>query len=143
MSLEKKQSSSGAKGYQRTDTENRVKPYSDWHRTLDRSLLMLDVDFIEWRFRGQELVAVGVMEVTRVDMEKEVTKGYLDAIIARYEKRDMQGVAARKVARALNTNAYIILFREDCSRFAVYNLTDNGPWRFFDPEAMEAFLKQL
>jgi hypothetical protein len=46
---------------------------------------MLDVDFIEWRIRDGELVAVGVMEVTRVDNGITVTQAYLDAIISRFE----------------------------------------------------------
>lgn len=45
--MEKKLSATGAKAHQRMDTEWRIQPYSDWHRTLDRSLYMLDVDFIE------------------------------------------------------------------------------------------------
>ena len=65
--MQKKLTDSGAKAHQRADTEYRIQQYSDWHRTLDKSLLMLDVDFIEWRFRDGKLVAVGVMEVTRVD----------------------------------------------------------------------------
>jgi len=57
--MDKKITGSGAKAYQRSDTEWRLKPYSDWHRTLDRRLLMADVDFIEWRYHHGELVPVG------------------------------------------------------------------------------------
>ena len=49
--MDKVVTTSGAKARQRADTENRVLPYSEWHRTLDRSLLMVDVDYIEWRRR--------------------------------------------------------------------------------------------
>ena len=143
MTMDKKWTRSGAKAYQRTDTEWRIKPYSDWHRTLDSSLLMVDVDFIEWRFRYGQLVAVGVMEVTRVDKGREVGKPYLDAIISRFERRDMQARAARKVADALGTNTYIVLFREDCSEFWVYNLTTRSTWQHYTPEQMEDFLKRL
>ena len=141
--MQKKHTRSGSKAYQRSDTEWRIKPYSDWHRTLDRRLLMLDVDFIEWRYRGGELVAVGVMEVTRVDKDKEAHHGYLKAIVDRFDTRDLQGRAARKVAEALKTKAYIVLFREDCSEFWVYNLTDKGSWLYFKTEEMERFLKSL
>ena len=140
MPIEKKSTASGSKAYQRSDTEWRIKPYSDWHRTLDKSLLMLDVDFIEWRIRDGELVAVGVMEVTRVDNGITVTQAYLDAIISRFESRDLQAQAARKVAEALGTNAYIVLFREDCSEFWVYSF-NHTKWAYFTPEQMERFLK--
>ena len=141
--MQKKFTPSGAKAYQRSDTEWRIKPYSDWHRTLDRRLLMLDVDFVEWRYRGNDLVAVGVMEVTRVDKGKVVSSAYLNAIIQRFEERDLQARAARKVAAALKTKAYIVLFREDCSEFWIYNLTDRQGWNYYGAEGMEKFLLSL
>ncbi|MBV9673356.1 MAG: hypothetical protein JO076_11115 [Verrucomicrobia bacterium] len=141
--LEKKLTASGAKAHQREDTENRILPYSLWHRTLDRSLLMLDVDFIEWRFKDGELIPAGVMEVTRVDMGKVVDQGYLESIVRRYDMRDLQGRVAREVAKALKTRAYVVLFREDCSEFWVYDLTYNRGWAYFNPEEMEAFLKRI
>lgn len=141
--MEKKTTESGAKAHQRADTEWRIQPYSDWHRTLSKDLLMLDVDFIEWRFRNGELVPVGVMEVTRVDHGKDVNDRYLNAILKRFNERDLQGRAARKVAEALATKAYIVLFREDCSEFWVYNLTDEHGWHYFIPIGMERFLERL
>ncbi len=141
--MEKRITDSGAKAYQRTDTEWRIKPYSDWHRTLDRSLLMVDIDFIEWRYRNGKLVAVGVMEVTRVDIGVNVTPGYLNAIIQRFENRDLQARIVRKVAAALATKAYIILFREDCSEFWFYNLTERRGWMHYNPQQMEVALKRL
>jgi hypothetical protein len=135
---------SGGKAYQRTDTENRALAYSNFHRTLDRSLLATDVDFIEWRYRDGELVPVGVIEVTRVDKGVFVTETYLKAILYRFEHRDMQAKAARKVAEALGTKAYIVLFREDCSEFWVYCLTTRqGFNKVLTPEQFEDFLKRL
>jgi tryptophan 2,3-dioxygenase len=141
--MHKKTTSTGAKAYQRADTEWRIKPYSDWHRTLSKKLLMLDVDFIEWRYRHGKLVAVGVMEVTRVDKDKEVNQQYLRAIRQRFEERDVQAQAARKVAAALGTKAYIVLFREDCSEFWLYDLTETKGWYHLSPERMEKFLESL
>src|SRR5689334_14930977 len=141
--MHKQITSSGAKAHQRLDREWRSQPYSEWHRKLSGDLCMLDVDFIEWRYRNGELVAVGVMEITRVDNGRVVQAGYLDAIVRRFEVRDMQAQAARKVAEALGTKAYIVLFREDCSQFWIYNLTDRRGWAHFDAAGMERFLKQL
>lgn len=141
--MHKKTTTTGAKAYQREDAEWRIKPYSDWHRTLSKKLLMLDVDFIEWRYRNGELMAVGVMEVTRVDKGKEVNQQYLRAIRQRFEERDLQAHAARKVASVLGTKAYIVLFREDCSEFWLYNLTDAKGWYYLTPERMEKFLESL
>ena len=141
--MEKKVTPSGAKAYQRTDAEWRIKPYSDWHRTLASNLLMLDVDFIEWRYRDGELAPVGVMEVTRVDRGRTVDQRYTDAILQRFEQRDLQARAARKVAEALKTKAYIVLFRQDCSEFWVYNLTDRVGWAHYTPPQMAEFLQRL
>jgi len=104
---------------------------------------MTDVDFIEWRYRGNKLVAVGVMEVTRVDIGKEVGQGYLQSILSRYKQRDMQAEAALNVAQALGTKAYIVLFRADCREFWVYNLSDGRGWCHFSTDQMEAFLRSL
>jgi len=93
--MEKQVTASGAKAYQRADAEWRIKPYSDWHRTLSSKLLMLDVDYVEWRYRNGELAPVGVMEVTRVDRGRTVDAHYLDAITRRFEQRDLQAQAAR------------------------------------------------
>ena len=141
--MEKKLTDSGAKAYQRSDTENRVQQYSDWHRTLNRSLLMLDVDFIEWRFRNGNLVPVGVMEITRVDSGKIVGIGYLGAIVQRYEERDIQARAIRYVANALKTKAFIILFREGCTEFWVYDLTEKRGWSYFTLDEYVSFLESL
>jgi len=141
--LDKKLTDSGAKAYQRSDTENRILPYYNWHRTLDRTLLMVDVDSIEWRIRNGEPIPVGVMEVTRVDNGKEVNPGYLQAIISRFEQRDFQAKAARKLAKMLNCKVHIVLFREDCTQFWVYNLSDKTGWTFYEPQEMERFLKSL
>jgi len=141
--MEKKVTPSGAKAYQRSDAEWRIKPYSDWHRTLSSRLLMLDVDFIEWRYRNGELTPVGVMEVTRVDRGRTVDRHYTDAILQRFEQRDLQARAARKVAEALKTKAYIVLFRQDCSEFWVYNLTDHAGWAHYTPPQMAEFLQRL
>lgn len=141
--MDKKLTDSGAKARQREDSEWRAKQYSDWHRTLDKSLLMSDVDFIEWRFIDRKLVAVGVMEVSRADNDKDVNQGYLNAIIRRYEERDLQKRTAVAVAQALNTKAWIVLFREDCSEFWVYNLTSMRGWWHRTPVQMKEFLKSL
>ena len=141
--MDKQVTATGAKAYQRADTEWRIKPYSDWHRTLSKNLLMLDVDFIEWRIRDGALVAVGVMEVTRADKDKVVSQGYLNAIIQRYEERDLQARVARQVAAALRTKAYIVLFREDCSEFWTYNLTDRTGWVHRSAKQMAEFLESL
>jgi hypothetical protein len=83
------------------------------------------------------------MEVTRVDMGKKVGPRYLQSILRRYEQRDMQAAAARKVAQALGTKAYIVLFRADCSEFWVYNLSDRRDWQRLSSQGMETFLQSL
>jgi hypothetical protein len=170
---EKRTAASGAKRRQRDDTENRAlkylfwrnalppipdearKPftadvvdsttYSNWHyERKNRGLYMTDIDFIEWRYnKHKELVAVGLMEVTRVDQGIEVNDVYTNQILSRY-KTQLQGQAARKIAEALNTKAYIVLFRDDCTEFWIYCLTDNWKaWKTLTAATMEAFLNGL
>lgn len=126
--MEKKLTDSGAKAYQISDTEYRIKQYSDWHRTLDRNLRMIYVDFIEWCFKNGQLVPVGVMEVTLENVGKEVGPGYLNAIISHYEKRDIQARATIHSVEALKTKAYIVSFWESCTESWVNNLSDKRGW---------------
>lgn len=141
--IEKELTPSGAKAQQRNDDEWRAAPYSKWHRTLGRGVYMTDVDAIEWRYREGRLTAVGVMELTRADQDVQVTETYLNSIIWRYEQRDFQAKTARAVAQALNTNAYIVLFREDCSEFWVYNLTNTKTWVHMYAGQYQTFLNSL
>lgn len=131
---------SGAKGRQ---TEKVSTPYSSWHRTLDKSLLMLDVDSIEWRYINDRLTPVGVIEETSVRHGVTVNEKYLASIVWRYQHRDLQGKATRRVANALDTKAYIVLYREDCSEFWVYGLTGNTGWTKYTPDEYEQFLLDL
>jgi hypothetical protein len=141
--MEKQVTASGAKAYQRADAEWRIKPYSDWHRTLSSKLLMLDVDYVEWRYRNGELAPVGVMEVTRVDRGRTVDARYLDAITRRFEQRDLQAQAARKVwprrSRPKLTSSCFARIAE----FWVYNLTDRTGWTHYTPQQMAEFLQKL
>jgi len=89
------------------------------------------------------LCRLGVMVVTRVDRDHPVTPRYLNTICRRFEQRDMQARIARKVTAALYTKAYIVLFRENCGEFWVYNLADRRGWHHFDSAQMELFLKRL
>lgn len=141
--MEKLLTANGTKAQQRPDDEYRIKPYLQWHRSLGNGMYMLDVDCIEWRFRNGKLVAVGVLEVTRRDGDLPVRAAYLEKIVQRFNSRDMQGKAARMVAEALNTNAYIVLFRYNCQEFFVYNLSDPGPWQRFNDEQFQQFLRSL
>lgn len=141
MQATRTRTASGAKAYQRADGEYRAQPYSDWHRTLGRELLASDIDSIEWRLIDGEPVAVGVMELTRVDSQT-ASPSYLQAILDRYE-RDFQARAARRVAEALGCKAWVILFSQDCKRFWVYNLTDSRGWFKLGAKSMAVWLASL
>lgn len=86
---------------------------------------------------------MGVMEATRVDERAGVGDAYLAAIINRYERRDLQGQRARRVAEALKTQGYIIFFRQGCTEFWVYNLTQPGGWVRLNAEEVHRSLRNL
>lgn len=140
---------SGSKAYQRKDNEDRGRAYRDWHRRLAHTLLATDVDSVEWRYIGNELRAVAVIETTRVDSGRVVDEGYLRNIIERFDNRSIQGDAARAVAAALGVPAYLVLFRQDCSEFWLYKLSrpaaERKPWewRHLSAQQMETFITRL
>ena len=138
--MDKQLTDSGAKAQQRTDNEDRAKIYRDWHRTLKADLAMFDVDTIEWRRGENGLVPVAVIELTRTDSE-DVRESYLKAILDRFDVRDKQGEAIRKVAKALGVNAYITLFNLKLTKFWVYNLTQEKGWNSFTKEEYIKFLE--
>tara|TARA_R110001599_G_scaffold174976_1_gene366956 strand:- start:4447 stop:4860 length:414 start_codon:yes stop_codon:yes gene_type:complete len=125
----------------RPETKDRAREFQQWHRTLGRRLLASDVDLVEWRFIDGELVPVGVLEITLADSEP--SQAYLDAIICRYEKKDVQGRTARHVANALGCKAWIVCYTEGCKRFWIYNLTERKGWFDLDGGEMEQFLEGL
>jgi hypothetical protein len=125
----------------RPETKDRAKEFQQWHRTLGRRLLASDVDLVEWRFIDGELVPVGVLEITLADCEP--SQSYLDAIICRYEKKDVQGRTARHVADALGCKAWIICYTQGCGSFWVYNLTESKGWYDLGASEMEQFLEGL
>ncbi len=125
----------------RPETKDRAKEFQQWHRTLGRRLLASDVDLVEWRFIDGELVPVGVLEITLADCEP--SQSYLDAIICRYEKKDVQGRTARHVAKALGCKAWIVCYTQGCNNFWIYNLTERKGWYDLNGSEMEQFLEGL
>lgn len=139
--MEKQKTSSGAKAYQRADREDRSLEYRSYHRTLASDLLASDVDLVEWRFIDGILKAVAVCEITRVDRGIAVNRPYLTSILKRYTERDIQAKMIRKVAASLETNAYIILYRQGCEEFWVYNLSAMKGWWYLTQEKYENWLE--
>ena len=147
-------SATGSKIRQRDDEENRALTYSKWRYDISTTpagakLYCIDVDFIEWGFDSNVLYPAAVMEVTRCDMGKHIGEQYLESILNRFNSRDLQGRAARYVAKALSAQsgreicAFINLFREDASEFWVYNLTREKGWWHATPEEYTRFLRGL
>lgn len=140
--MEKKQTLEGTKAYQRNDVEHRAKPYLEWRRHITGGLYLNDIDSIEWRARGGVLKPVAVIEVTRVDLGKQVGSGYLSAITDRFMNRDTQGYMTQYIAHKLEVPAYINLFRQDNSEFWIYSFSDKT-WSYKSPQQMVEFLRSL
>jgi len=141
--MKKKLTESGAKDYQRNDSENRSEDFRKMHRNLDRKLYATDIDLVEMRIINGELTAVGTLEITRIDNDKKVSKRYLESILKRYE-RDFQKKMACYLAEKLGVKAWIVLYKEDLSQFWIYCLSnDDNRWYYYDVERFEKWLKNL
>jgi hypothetical protein len=122
----------------------RGKPYSDWHRSLDKRLLAQDIDYVEFRQTPNGIVPVAVIETTRVDGRMPVSGTYLNNIIDRYRNWSLKQTAMMTVADGLAVPAYIVLFRENCSEFWLNDFSDgSNDWTHFDQRQMEDFLLSL
>lgn len=138
----KRLSSSGGKAHQRADTEDRSAKYRRWHRTLDRKYYASDVDLIEWRSRRGEIVPVATTELTQCGNET-LSQSYFDAILERYQSRDLQAYMAREVAAALGVDCFIVVFRENLSEFFVYNLSKERGWWTLSVSRYNKWLESL
>jgi len=125
---QKLQTPSGSKAHQRSDFEDRSAEFRRWHRTLDRSMLASDVDLIEWRSISGDTLPVAVIEITRIDQGRKISEAYLNAITQRFQERDFQAKAANYVAKKLGVKAWIVLYRQGCNEFWVYDLTQTRRW---------------
>jgi hypothetical protein len=146
--LEKKTNSAGAKIRQRTDVIDRRQRYSDWRYEISEhhpKLYMQDVDYVEYGFdENGDIVFYASMEITKADDDKIIGEGYLNSILKRYGTRDAQGKFSRTVAERLGVSAYIVLYKEACKEFWVYNLSvDNGKWHHATEDEFIHFLKVL
>jgi hypothetical protein len=103
---------------------------------------MSDVDFVEWRYIDGEIVPVAIIELTRADIGMNVNQAWLDAALTRYSTH-LQGKGNMIIAKALNVSAYVVVFREDCSEFWVYNLIKGNRWHHGTEEDYIRFLRGL
>jgi hypothetical protein len=145
--MEKKlDTTSGAKAYQRQDAEDRALEFRSFHRTLNRRLCASDVDLVEWRLIDGVWTPVAILEITRADSGTSVTQGYKDAILDRFFSRDsFQTMAATNIAKLLGVKAWIVLFKEGCQEFWIYNLSggSGGRWYKYDRTRLENWLDHL
>jgi hypothetical protein len=120
--------------------------YRAWrHGRGGPALLVCDIDQLEYRYDGEGWPEpVAVLEVTRYDGAGEPPRGYFEAILDRYVRRDGQAKAIKVFASMLGCKAFIVLYRRDVSRFWLYNLSDNsGVWQGMSSDGYLDFLKRL
>jgi hypothetical protein len=123
--------------------EDRAKPYRDWHREQNAALLAMDIDQIELRYKHGKLYPVALIEITRLDGDAAITDRYLQAVLARFRERDLQGTVIRNVAKCLHVPAFLVLFRQNCREFWVYRLTGQDGWQHKTEAEYAAFLADL
>jgi hypothetical protein len=58
-----------------------------------------------------------------------------------FSENNNTGPVAREVS--MEKKVTIVLFRQDCSEFWVYNLTDRTGWAHYTPQRMAGFLSKL
>ena len=92
---------------------------------FDTRCFAWDVDLIEWRrIEGRDgLVPVGVFELSRIDGGVHPPPLYFEKILVNQAPKIEM---AKRVAKALFTEAYYVVFREDMSELWTYNLSN--PW---------------
>lgn len=124
----KKISDKLTKTKQRRDKEDRIVKYRNWRWNFGDGCYVTDVDHVEWRIKNGKITPVAVFELSRVDGNVNVPQTYLDAVLKRFNKRDGQKSAVKRIAELLGVHVYIVLFRWDLTEFWVYDLTARNGW---------------
>jgi hypothetical protein len=133
----------GKKVAQLATTEDRLAPFAAWRRQFGGGLYCGDLDLVEWRLIDGEVTFVAVMEMTRVDGSRPVPQSYLDAVLARMTIRDPQGQVARTAAALMQSLAFIVVWRWDCSEFWIYCLSHHRGWWHVNGAKYRAWIARL
>lgn len=98
---------------------DRLKPYRDWHRTLGKDLYCMDIDQLEYRIIDDVFTPVAIIEMSLIETEHEIGRGYCQKAWDRAWNRDPQLRIAANVSTAINVPGYFVLLRPDLSVFWV------------------------
>lgn len=154
----KKLTKDGTKARQREDKEDRSLMYRDWRREVGKTekdgrfrktSYTTDLDQIEYVFVKDVPIPVAILELTRYDFDEyEGTNHgwakYRSSILDRYFIRDAQGRVIKELARLLNCEAWIVLFRHDLEAFWLFDLWHkDATWVRKTPEEYKQWLADL
>jgi len=148
----------GSKALQRLDTEDRTTGYRLWRREIGKTVkdgrkrrtpYTSDLDQIEYIFVDDVPVPVGILELTRFDMDENDMPStswmkYRNSVWERFFLRDAQGRFITMIAKALNCQAWIVLFRHDLQSFWLFNMLDQeASWIHKDASTYQDWLVEL
>jgi len=154
----KKKTKEGTKARQREDKEDRSLAYRDYRRMVGTSYkdgrkrktaYVSDIDQIEYIFVDDKPVPIALFEITRYDFDEYDLQShswakYRTSILDRYFSRDSQGKFIVTIAKLLNCNAYIILFRYDVQSFWIFDLMNkNAFWLHKNADEYKEWLAEL
>jgi hypothetical protein len=95
--------------------------YREWHRTLGRSALAFDVDFVEVRARDGELLPVAIIETTSVRDAALLDDGeYVGQILKRLRSGGQMRVL-RRLAHAVGARCYVVIYDWRLTAFGVWD----------------------
>lgn len=120
--------------------------YSEWHRTLDATLYMMDFDSVEFRAIDKKgICPVAIIETTSFPNDNcSPAPAYLYQILEKYDRpKSFQGTALRHVAKKLRVDAYIVLHTLNMKRFWVCNYSGNKKWFMMNEQLYKRFLELL
>ena len=132
----KKTTAAGTKARQRDDKEDRSILYRDFRREVGKTekngrfrktAYTSDLDQVEYLFIKDQPIPIAVFEITRYDFDEYAGPNhswakYRSAILDRYFLRDAQGKFIQAIAKKLECEAWIVLFRNDLESFWLFDL---------------------
>ncbi len=132
------------KGRQRSDTEDRLLEYRRWRFTWGGGTFVSDIDQLEWRIVDGQVQPKAILELTRLDGDREPPILYFNNILKRFNQRDGQALAVKTFAKKLNISAAIVLYRYNLEEFWVFNLSnDDMRWYHMTKVKYRAWVERL
>lgn len=141
-----RKSSHGGKGRQNISREDRLYDYRCFRYSIPGPPYMNDIDSIEYRFVGDKIVPLAIVELTVMEYAPPSAAAlakFLEKTWIRWFKTDSQGRFVKEMARRLDLPAYLVVLEPGAYIFHHTKIEATPAWRRLDREQYTNWIEGL